>query len=236
MSIKTNIASQALMDDNATRTEDVRAPKNSTTEVSDLILDESVVRSELSKVSEELHLDELILPADYARDFQVNPLKGQPIIKKPSKDTFIRTKPMKDWAAVCTIEIKNGGGFYVVHPQLFDEPFIKEESMVSERFLVPTVDRSGEVFLWPLRMPGGLDRVDHWADSAIEIAKEAASSWTRVIADMNAGRYKGLIAQGTLPEPDWGSESSHELVERAVRGRVISNMQHSVIKNLKGIG
>jgi len=223
------------MNDSTAQAEDVRASENSTPEVSDVILTEIAVRAELSKISEELDLNELILPSDYAKDFQVKPLKGQLSIKKPGKETFIRTKPAEDWVPVCAIEDKIGGSFYVVHPRLFGEPFIIEESTVSKRLLAPAIDRNGDEFLWPLKMPEELGRVDHWADSAIDIARKAVDSWTRVFADMNAGKYRGLVAQGNLPEPNWSDESSRELVQRALKGRVINSMDHPVIKKLQGV-
>jgi hypothetical protein len=127
------------------------------------------------------------------------------------------------------IELKEEGESYVVAPDL--APDLTRDA--KQFMLVTAINRHGTPFLWPARLPNG-SRQDTWADSALAAVQHAETQWLRVDANMRAGAYDVSIATAPLPEPEWPEETFEFLFVLAFRDRVISSLDHPVIRQLKG--
>jgi hypothetical protein len=90
------------------------------------------------------------------------------------------------------------------------------------------------IFLWPVRLPGEDGRRDAWNESALRAVELAMTSWVRVVANMSLGGYEVFQATGNIPEPVWPERSLEELVHTAFRHMYISDMDHPVIRQLRG--
>jgi hypothetical protein len=75
------------------------------------------------------------------------------------------------------------------------------------KVLYTTVNRSGVVFLWPIKLMGEDGRIDRWNESALKAAQIAQEHWVRVSADMSAGQYQTFQAAAELSGPEWPKES-----------------------------
>ena len=99
--------------------------------------------------------------------------------------------------------------------------------------LVVAVDRQGVVFVWPLRLPDA-DRPLAWHLSALEAASHAEVQWTRIQANMSLGAYEIHTAEGITDEPKWPEMSMNEILDITFKGKIILDLNHFVLKQLRG--
>ncbi len=101
--------------------------------------------------------------------------------------------------------------------------------------LYSAITRQGCFFLWPVKIPGADGRSNLWHESALSAASEAMTNWVRVSANMSARAYDVIKAVETIPEPEWPTSKTFlELVNLAFAGRYITDMEHPVIRRLRG--
>jgi hypothetical protein len=97
------------------------------------------------------------------------------------------------------------------------------------------INRAGVVFLWPVRLPDTDGRQLAWHQSAAEAAEMAVKSWVRIKANMSLGAYDVFEASSTIPEPTWPKDLTFEQMLRiAFKGRLVDNLNHPVLKRLRG--
>jgi hypothetical protein len=76
--------------------------------------------------------------------------------------------------------------------------------------------------------------VPRWR-SQREAAELAMSKWTRVKANISLGAYEMSTAEGVMAEPVWPDATFQELLKIAFRDRMITSLDHLVIKRLRGL-
>jgi len=130
------------------------------------------------------------------------------------------------------LELKEDRDVYLVTPDLWSH--LATEATFSPRALFTAINRQGVVFLWPIRLPGPDGRTDEWSRSALEAATMAMRGWARVVANMPLGAYEVFQATGDLPEPEWPEQSFRDLLQIAFRDRLVSTLEHPVLKRLRG--
>jgi hypothetical protein len=166
----------------------------------------------------------------------VNVVKEQLAIKirKPRKDEFVRVHPDPEYTKdYILLELEDGMDRlrYLVLPQF--RQFVPV-GLAPIRLHV-TVNRAGEFFLWPIRLPldnsGG---ARDWSDTALQCAERAKELWVRVVADKRAGYYEVHVAQADLGNPEWPQKSFRDLAELAFKGNVVDRADHPVIERLTG--
>ena len=97
------------------------------------------------------------------------------------------------------------------------------------------MNRDGEVFLWPLKLPAAGARPNPWTESMTLAIETAKKSWVRVSANMAGQRYTIQLANNQQIGNPWrASLSMEELVNSAFEGRVIDTDDHPVIRRLRG--
>ena len=62
----------------------------------------------------------------------------------------------------------------------------------------------------------------------------AKTKWTKMKSNLDTQCYEAFTAKGELGEPVWPETDISELLSIAIRDRVISTMDHPVIKRLNG--
>jgi hypothetical protein len=145
---------------------------------------------------------------------------------KPEKEWFFRVHPQFTWFMAVLSENREN---YVVVPQLV--PQLGGE--VVKKLVVPGVTRQGKLFFWPLKVEAERG-LDEWSKSALIAMETAKTKWTKMKSNMDAGYYEVFTAKGNLGEPTWPEIGLDELLAIALRNRVISTMDHPVIKRLNG--
>ena len=150
-------------------------------------------------------------------------------VRKPSKTQWFRIHPEYKLDALLLKYGDNGEDFYFVK-----SPLAGQLGDLAQAFrLVVGVDRQGVVFVWPLRLPDA-ERAMHWHLSALEAASHAEVQWTRIQANMSLGAYEIHTAEGITDEPKWPEMSMNEILDIAFKGKIILDLNHFVLKQLRG--
>jgi hypothetical protein len=179
-------------------------------------------------------LDQLRLSQDFDKQAGVTKLLTMVPCRKPNKQHFIRVRPGEEWRIdTMMLELKDERELYLVGPTMREE-LITE---CSASTLLLAVDRQGNIFLWPIRLPdpGGRDNT-YW-QSARLAAQYAETSWVRVQANPVTKAYEVHMAQNTaaFPAPEWPDLSFQEILRLAFKQSRIDSTEHPIYKRLRGL-
>lgn len=180
----------------------------------------------------EIDLEKLKLSQEFNLDIGVKKELIAVPVRKPDKQWFIQVHPDNSYnTSVAVIELKDDRETYVVDPLLWDE--LRSELIPKK--LLCCINMQGNVFLWPIRLPGQDGKIDDWNRSALEAADHAVGSWCRVISNMSLGSYEILKAMSPGPSPKWTEKNFPEIFKIAFKDKIITSTDHPVVKKLKGI-
>jgi hypothetical protein len=153
-------------------------------------------------------------------------------VRKPSPQDFCRVNPAEEYRDnFAMIDLKDDREEYVVHSTILPEL----TGEVVYKTVFTAVNRQGVVFLWPVRIEASDERKTAWPRSAREAAEMAMTKWIRMKANMSLGAYEITVAETTIADPVWPEVSFQDLVRVAFRERVITTLDHPVIKRLRGL-
>lgn len=154
-------------------------------------------------------------------------------VRKPSKEWFFKLDPRPGYLVeTYVIELKEDREVYLVEPSLWDS--LAGESTFGPRVLTVGMNTLGTLFVWPIRLPGHDGRQSDWHASALEAANLAKKNWVRVQANMSLGAYDTYVATGNFHEPDWPDLSMRDILRIAFKSYFIDNLDHPVLKRLRG--
>jgi len=174
----------------------------------------------------------LRLSQDFASSIGVKKVLTTVPCRKPNRHEFVRVRPGEDWRLETGVfEDKVNREVYLVQRDLWAE--LAGEVYPVCLFLA--VNRQGDVFLWPAKLPGSDGRSNSWNESALAAARLAESKWVRVAANMGAGMYDTFEAAGELSEPTWPDLSFPEVLKRCFKDRFIQSVDHPAIRALRGM-
>ena len=175
----------------------------------------------------------LRLSQDFAANLGVKKQLLSVPVRKPYGAWFVRVHPGPDYRLeTMVIDLKEDREIYLVDKPLWSA--LAGESTLSPRALFTAVNRHGDVFLWPVRLPGPDGKIDEWSRTALEAAMLAQNSWVRVTANLSLGAYEVHVATGSLPEPTWPESSFADLANIAFKGKFITSLDHPVLRKLRG--
>ena len=175
----------------------------------------------------------LRLGADYAEGLGVRKVITLVPNRKPNKSEWFRVRPGDAWQLqTAVLELEKGveRSTYLVAPSLRADL----SGEITPALLLTCVNKSNDLFLWRIKLPGADGRSNTWTDSALQIAKAAETTWSRMVADMANGIYSHHVSTAEHPDPNWPELSFKEIVKLAFRGRMIDSLDHPVISELRG--
>jgi hypothetical protein len=156
-------------------------------------------------------------------------------VRKPNKQEFFRVCGDPAFAMVAPVlELKEAREMYLVTPQV--AACLPGDVTMKELRLCQT--RQGALFLWPVPVLAEDARQrNEWHTSARQVMATASRNWSRMTADMGAGRYNVAVATGITAEPIWPLDMTmRDLLELAFgRERLITEQGHPVVKRLLGV-
>jgi hypothetical protein len=153
-------------------------------------------------------------------------------VKRPSPQDFVRVHPAPGYREnFAMVDLKDDREEYLVLPAIL--PDLSGEVVLKTIFTA--INRQGVTFLWPVRLPARDDRRTDWPRSAREAAELAMTRWVRMKANMSLGAYEITTTESVIADPVWPELSFQELVSIAFRGRIITTLDHPVIKRLRGL-
>jgi hypothetical protein len=176
-------------------------------------------------------LSKLRLDQSFTETAGVKKLLTTVPVRKPSPQDFVRVHAGKDYRdAFALIELKDDREIYLVPPSIARE--IPGEFFMAN--IRTAINRQGNIFLWPIRMPGPDGKVLEWHRSAAEAAAVAERQWVRVKANQGNGAYDIFVAEAIIAEPAWPDVSFQELLRIGFRDRLVDDIDHAVLKRPRG--
>jgi hypothetical protein len=154
-------------------------------------------------------------------------------IRKPKEREFFRCHPSLDYRLDCQIFERQHG---VERQSWWVAPGIRPDLAGDLKTirLFTCMNRTGDIVLWPCRLPSDIGGGNMWYSSALEAAEIAMSAWIRMRPKFSAGGYEVLKAIGDLGEPEWPDKPLKELISIGFKGRTIDRPDHDVIMELRG--
>jgi hypothetical protein len=176
-------------------------------------------------------------PALYrlAAERQLASVKKRPMtipVGRPPNSVFFRVHPAAEYRVAVGLVVLDQGEKYLVRSSL--QAQLAEEPVFRCSTLYSYVTRSGSLGLWDIKLPGPDGTLDSWNSSAAEIARQAMTTWARVVSNREAGGYDFLVPEMLLPDPEWPSLSLAEILSIAFRGKLIDTPDHAVLRQLRG--
>jgi hypothetical protein len=154
-------------------------------------------------------------------------------VRKPDKSWFVRAHPDPDYRLqTAVIELKEDRETYLVKGDLWPE--LAAEATFKPKLFVTAINRQNVAFLWEVNLPRPDGKTDEWTRTALEAVNRATKSWVRLTANMSLGAYDLFEATGALGEPEWPQTPFKELLRIAFKDRFISDLNHPVLRRLRG--
>lgn len=179
----------------------------------------------------DLDLTALRLPQDFGAVAGVKKVLTTVPVRKPGNQAFVRVHADPAWQQTALIlQLKDDGECYFVHPSLYGD--LADE--VRPKLLYTYVTRDGNIALWPVNLPGDDGRLDAWSQSAHTAAQIAQTTWVRLKANRTVGAYDVYEGSAITDEPTWPEKSFKEILTLAFRDRLITSLDHPVVKRLRG--
>jgi len=155
------------------------------------------------------------------------------VIRKPRKTEYVRVNPEKQFSCgpIAIYEDRENRCTYIVSPkiiQFFDGNYQPAN-------IVTAISKSGELFLWPLKLPKKDGRDNQWFQSARDAAEIAKKNWINIKADHVMKRYKVKKAEGNIRDPEWPTISFDEIIEKVSSLYLIDSEKHLVLQRLRGL-
>jgi hypothetical protein len=156
---------------------------------------------------------------------------GQVPVRRPQNDEFVRV--LDDPAYMLSTAIytdKASRETYMVTPTM--RPHII--AGLNVRLLCLAVNQNGQLFIWSV--PTEELRQNAWNDTQRAGFHRAKTEWIKLVADQAMGHYRVYRAEGKLHEPVFPVEKPfNEILALAFNNRVIDNIDHPIIKAMRGI-
>src|SRR6516162_3971385 len=191
-----------------------------------------ITASSAAELCDPFNLDSLRLSQNFTETAGVKKLLTTVPVRKPTRQEFVRVHPSEEYRAdFPMIELKEDHEEFIVGRDLVGD--LAGEIVLKTLFTA--INRQGVVFLWPVRLPDPEGRQIEWRRSMREAAEIGMTQWLRVKANMALGAYEMSVAESVMTEPVWPDASYQELIKLGFRDRLITTMDHPVIKRLRGL-
>ena len=176
-------------------------------------------------------LNALRLPQNFGESLGVKRLITRVPVRKPLKTEFFRVRAGEAWRfQTMILELKEDGETFLLTPPVWG--VVPE--LLRPAMLHTAIDRRNNLFLVPVPLPGPDGRRNPWHQSLAEVVTMAETNWVRSVANKHVGGYDMLVAETSLPEPEWPDVAFEELIQIAFRERLIQSADHPVVTQLLG--
>ena len=176
-------------------------------------------------------LNALRLDQNFDTIIGAKPVLGVVKVRKPNNQEWFRIHPSEDWRLqTAVLHLKEEGENYLVHHNL--RVAIWDE--IQPVMLFTAINRQGEVFVWPVRLPKGDGRTDTFMQSDMKAAKEAEDKWTRRQWVPENKSHKVSTANGLTDFPVWPDTTFQKLIETAFQDKFIRDLDHPILRRLRG--
>jgi hypothetical protein len=205
-------------------------PATETTETAAVPADAST--PENTGAADPFDLDALRLDQSFLQTAGAKKLLLTVPVRKPNKQDFNRVHPGPAYREnLAVIELKDDREVYLLTPAV-------AQNLPNEFFMATVytaINRQGVLFLFLVRIPGADGKILTWHTSLATAAELAMTQWVRVTANMSLGAYDITPAPAPIPDPEWPEISFKELLRIAFRDRLVTDLDHPLVKRLRGL-
>jgi hypothetical protein len=174
---------------------------------------------------------QLRLSQDFTAMFKSSRVLTTIPVRRPDAQTYFRVRPEAVYRLeTAVLEHHEDRETYLVDKSLW----IDLQSEIVPKALYSAITRQGTLFIWAVRLPGPDGRLDNWNRSAHQAAEDATKSWIRMVSNRELGAYDVHLPEMSYPDPEWPDIAFEEILRIAFRNHFISDMDHPVIKMLRG--
>ncbi len=185
--------------------------------------------------SDPFNADELRLAPD-----QMSGIGGKKMIltvdsRAPDKAWFCRVHPDPNYTmATAVIELKDERETYLIARHLREE--LKIEPTYKSILLCTAITRQGELFLWKVPLPGPDGKRPSWIEIPMQAVEMAKTKWVRMAWSQQSRKHEVYIATATakIPPPEWPELTFNAILKLAYRDKYIDNIDHPVLRQLRG--
>jgi len=177
-------------------------------------------------------LSEIRAPQDF--NMEVKKVIAHIPVGRPPKQRFFRVRPGDEWCDTLGLYERRselGSETYIVHPTMYDS-LLGEFSIYK---VVLAITRQDNLYVWPIKLPDSDGRQNVWNATKMEGAEKAKTLWIRLIPNQDIGAYEFKIAENQDYEPKWPNLSFLEILNIAFKGRIISDPNHPIVQELRGL-
>jgi hypothetical protein len=181
------------------------------------------------------NLDALRNPQDYEEFMAGEAVTAFPV-RTLKEDMFLRINPDPQYTLMNQYTVLTRNGTYFVFPQ-----FRAALGALPKRCnLHIAVDGHGEYFLLLIKQatPGSGQEDNVWYSTARTVAASAAKGWVKVTQKRGKenGGWGHVPVRHRMLEPDWPAKTFDVLLNTAFPERVITSLNHELIRQFKERG
>jgi len=186
---------------------------------------------QLPPSDEDWTLDGLRLDQDFDTKVGIQQVHTAVRVRKPGNQEWFRVHHSKEMRLQTTmLRLKEKGEDYLVAPNLREALWDEIQPVI----LFTAINRDGEVFIWPVRLPRGDGRTDEFMVNDMEAAKSAESYWTRRQWVPENKSHKNTFSEKITDVPMWPEITLPELIKTGFKDKYLDDMDHPVLKRLRG--
>jgi len=178
-------------------------------------------------------LDTLRLDQNFGTIIGAKEVLGVVKVRNPNKQEWFRVHPSEEYRfQTAILRLKKEREDYLIHRSLRIELCDEIQPVI----LFTVINRQGEIFIWPVRLPREDGRTDSFMVSDMVAAEEAENKWTRRSWVPENSEHRITVSEAFTEEPKWPDITFQELLKKAFKDKYIRELDHSVIKTLRGEG
>jgi hypothetical protein len=182
------------------------------------------------KIPDPWDIETLRQKDDYDQPVNVRKVLTEMSARRPSPQDFVRAHPEVPAVKLTFIEDKRDRELYLIPPELRDAL----ARFCIAKHLHLAVNRQGVPFFWPVTAVGR-DGKDFAAwRSTREAIEQAKTKWIQIMWNKGESCYEVWTALDDLGDPVWPELTYKELVKLAFSGKRIDDLDHPVVKMLRG--
>jgi hypothetical protein len=156
-------------------------------------------------------------------------------VQRPSRKQYVccHSDPLMQDSLATYID-EDDGETYLVTDTMRDEVF--GEDVKPTHLILTMIHRSRSLFIWSSTIPtADSGRGKKWYESALSAKNVAKTRWIKVVSDKSISGYRCFPSQGDLAAPVWPTDKTfQEYLEIAFRDRIITSMDHPVVRKFLG--
>jgi hypothetical protein len=182
------------------------------------------------------------------RETQDNPLTADDLgtaimqfkVEKPKRNHYFQVMPPPEGKGYLQMFMIEGGKLSGVPKNWYCVSLALAKCLeeygkgIRKYALVPTIDRDGNIRVWPHSLASE-GQAESWYASRCLVIAEGVQRWIRYEPNTNESRYEIITAKDQSLKAKWPLDLEYEeLVKKAIGDHYVGELNHPVVRSLRG--